>query len=265
MIKAKKHFGQNFLEDKSVVGKIIQAIPKDTKNIVEIGPGLGDLTQELLKISKVKAYEIDNDLIPVLENKFQEFIKCGKFRLIHQDASKAFENSLDEDKYFLVANLPYYIASNIILNSLKDDNCSGLIVMVQKEIALKFCAKVKNSDFCAISILSALICDRKILFEVEPKCFNPPPKVMSAVMILNKKFKYQDFCDINLFQIFLRDCFKAPRKKLISNINIEKDKIKNIFDKLNLKEDIRPHEICVDSYLAIFNNLKDEYERRYNK
>lgn len=78
MMKAKKHYGQNFLNDKSILSKIIQAIPKDTENIVEIGPGLGDLTQELLKVSHVKAYEIDDDLIPILRKKFQKELDCGK-------------------------------------------------------------------------------------------------------------------------------------------------------------------------------------------
>ncbi len=117
MIKAKKHYGQNFLTDRCVLKQIIQAIPKGTQKIVEIGPGLGDLTQELLRISRVKAYEIDGELIPFLKKKFKKELECGNLNLLHQDASKM--HSFDEEKYFLVANLPYYIASHLILKALE--------------------------------------------------------------------------------------------------------------------------------------------------
>ncbi|TEY02054.1 16S rRNA (adenine(1518)-N(6)/adenine(1519)-N(6))-dimethyltransferase RsmA [Campylobacter sp. US33a] len=258
MIKAKKQYGQNFLNNKSVLIKITQAIPKDTKNIVEIGPGLGDLTQELLKISKVKAYEIDDDLIPILQKKFQKELECGKLNLLHQDASELV--CFDENKYFLVANLPYYVASHLILQALEDENCQGLIVMVQKEMALKFCANSGDSDFSALGVLSAMICERKILFDVEPSCFNPPPKVMSSVMYLNKKGEFKDFCNLNGFKILLRDCFKAPRKQLISNLKQHKSIILKLLKDLDLKDNVRPHELCVDSYLKIYEKLKDYYE-----
>ncbi|AJC87033.1 16S rRNA (adenine(1518)-N(6)/adenine(1519)-N(6))-dimethyltransferase RsmA [Campylobacter insulaenigrae] len=266
MIKAKKYFGQNFLCDKNVVLKITQAIPKDTKNIVEIGPGLGDLTQELLSIPqvKVKAYEIDKELIPILNKKFQNEIEGGNFELIHQDASIAFNNgSLSEKEYFLVANLPYYIATNLILKALEDDKCLGLIVMVQKEVAQKFCATFKESNFSALSILCELICKKALLFEIKPESFNPPPKVTSAVMKLEKVTNYkQKIQDLESFKIFLKDCFQNPRKQLVSNFKDKKDKILEIFRELNISPSSRAHEISVELYLKIFGYLKDTYERR---
>lgn len=258
MIKAKKYYGQNFLHDKNIIQKIIQAIPKDTKHIVEIGSGLGDLTQELLKISSVKAYEIDDELIAFLRKKFQKELECGKLNLLHQDASKMV--SFDEEKYFLIANLPYYIASHLILKALEDENCLGLIVMVQKEMAMKFCAKHGTSEFSALGILSAMICKRKILFDVSPLCFEPQPKVFSAVMKLTKEKEFKEFCDIKAFKKFLKQCFKSPRKKLLSNLKAEKEKIEIFFKEHNIQENIRPHELRVDSYLKIYELLKDNYE-----
>lgn len=260
MIKAKKHYGQNFLIDKNVLKQITQAIPKGTKNIVEIGSGLGDLTQELLKISRVKAYEIDDELIPHLKKKFQKELECENLKLFHQDASKV--RSFDEDKYFLVANLPYYIASHLILKALEDEHCLGLIVMIQKEMALKFCANEGESEFSSLGVLSAMICERKMLFEVEPACFNPPPKVTSAVISLIKKAEFKDFCELESFKTFLRDCFKAPRKQLLKNLALYKDKVLKLLNELKLKENARAHELCVDSYLKIYEKLKDEYERK---
>lgn len=260
MIKAKKQYGQNFLHDKEILTKITQAIPKDVKKIVEIGPGLGDLTQELLKISPVKAYEVDADLIGFLRDKFQKELKEEKFILLHQDASEL--SCFDEDKYFLVANLPYYIASKLILQALEDENCQGLIVMVQKEMALKFCAKSGSSDFGTLGVLSAMICEREILFDVSPSCFNPPPKVVSSVMRLIKQKELKQICELDSFKSFLRICFKSPRKQLLSNLKAEKRELLELFEDLGLKENVRPHELCVNSYLKIYEKLKDQYERK---
>ncbi|MCX2683515.1 16S rRNA (adenine(1518)-N(6)/adenine(1519)-N(6))-dimethyltransferase RsmA [Campylobacter sp. MIT 21-1685] len=258
MMKAKKHYGQNFLCDKNIIQQIIQAIPKNIKNIVEIGPGLGDLTQELLKISPVKAYELDDELIIFLQKKFQKELECEKFNLIHQDANKVL--SFDTKKYFLVANLPYYIASRLILKALEDENCLGLVVMVQKEMAIKFCAKSGENEFSALGILSAMICTRKILFDVSPLCFKPQPKVLSSVIKLIKKREFKEFCNIETFKQFLKECFKSPRKQLLSNLKAKKEKIVPFFQKQNIQKNIRPHELCVDSYLQIYKLLKDYYE-----
>ena len=257
MIKAKKQYGQNFLKDKSVLEKIIQAISKDTENIVEIGPGLGDLTQELLKISRVKAIEIDEDLLPFLRQKFKTQIASGKLSLINADASKLFEKGLDEKPYFLVANLPYYVATNLILSALKDENCLKLLVMVQKEVGLKFCAKAGDSDFSALGVLSSLICKREFLFEVAPKSFEPAPKVSSAVILLEKQNYFNELCELGAFESFLKLCFKAPRKTLLSNLKPFKNELLKFLSERNLKENIRPHELCAKSYLELFENLKD--------
>lgn len=254
MIKAKKHFGQNFLQDKSILEKITQAIPKDTQNIVEIGPGLGDLTKELVKKAKVRAYEIDTDLIVLLEKNFKEDIKNGTLEIISGDVLKFFEKGLFGSDYFLCANLPYYVATNIVLNALKDEKCKGILVMVQKEVAERFVGK----DFCVLSVLSGCICDSKIICEVPPASFNPPPKVDSAVMYLDKKKNYKDIFENDMvfgrFCEFLRACFSSPRKKLISNLK----GYQNIKDILSfISENTRAHELSVESFLEIFKRIEN--------
>lgn len=261
MIQAKKRFGQNFLHDEEVLSKIIQAIPKETKKIVEIGVGLGDLTQRLLRFAKVKAYEIDTELIPFLTKKFQKQLKDENLELLCEDASEAFMPSLDTQRYFLVANLPYYIASKLILQALQDVNCEGLLVMVQKELALKFCAKSGESDFSALSVLSAMISQREVLFEVPPQSFTPMPKVVSAVMLLRKTCQYSEICDIEAFKVFLKDCFRAPRKQLVSNLKHIKAQLLQSLKKQGLKANARAHELSVKSFLEIYENVKDYYER----
>ncbi|MBQ9292799.1 MAG: 16S rRNA (adenine(1518)-N(6)/adenine(1519)-N(6))-dimethyltransferase RsmA [Campylobacter sp.] len=274
MIKAKKEFGQNFLKDSVILDKIVQAIPNDTSNIVEIGPGLGDLTLRLLKISKVKSYEIDRDLEKILTAKFADELENGRFELVFGDALEIWQNGgLSEKKYFLAANLPYYVATNLILRAIDDDNCLGFVVMVQKEVALKFCATSKNSEFGAISVLANLFGKCEFLFEVPPLAFEPPPKVTSAVMrlvkneFLSEHKKFANLDEYAEFKGFLRICFSAPRKTLFKNLSSKFDKnlLNEIFANLQISQTIRSHELDFALFLKIFKNLKVENERRKQK
>lgn len=274
MIKAKKEFGQNFLKDSVILDKIVQAIPNDTSNIVEIGPGLGDLTLRLLKISKVKSYEIDRDLEKNLTAKFADELENGRFELVFGDALEIWQNGgLSEKKYFLAANLPYYVATNLILRAIDDDNCLGFVVMVQKEVALKFCATSKNSEFGAISVLANLFGKCEFLFEVPPLAFEPPPKVTSAVMrlvkneFLSEHKKFANLDEYTEFKGFLRICFSAPRKTLFKNLSSKFDKnlLNEIFANLQISQTIRSHELDFALFLKIFKNLKVENERRKQK
>ena len=123
-IKAKKCFGQNFLHDEVTLNKIIQAIPKDTQNIVEIGPGLGDLTFRILRICGVTSYEIDTELFALLQKKFANEIQNGRLKLFCKDALDQWsEDGLSDEPYFLAANLPYYVATKMILNAIEDEKC----------------------------------------------------------------------------------------------------------------------------------------------
>ena len=274
MIKAKKEFGQNFLKDSVILDKIVQAIPNDTSNIVEVGPGLGDLTLRLLKISKVKSYEIDRDLEKILTAKFADELENGRFELVLGDALEIWQNGgLSEKKYFLAANLPYYVATNLILRAIDDDNCLGFVVMVQKEVALKFCATSKNSEFGAISVLANLFGKCEFLFEVPPLAFEPAPKVTSAVMrlvkneFLSEHKKFANLDEYAEFKGFLRICFSAPRKTLFKNLSSKFDKnlLNEIFANLQISQTIRSHELDFALFLKIFKNLKVENERRKQK
>lgn len=205
----------------------------------------------------VVGYEIDSDLIPILEAKFQKQLENQHLVLRCEDAS--LRRSLDDEPYILVANLPYYIATRLILQAFEDRNCTAILVMVQKEVALKFCAKSGESEFCALSVLAELLCERKFLFEVPPNSFTPPPNVDSAVIFLRKK--QQNLGDLHAFKAFLRACFKAPRKQLLTNLRSQKGRILPVFSRRNLRENVRPHELCVDDFLEIFEIIKDSYEQ----
>ncbi|QEZ90138.1 16S rRNA (adenine(1518)-N(6)/adenine(1519)-N(6))-dimethyltransferase RsmA [Aliarcobacter cibarius] len=258
-VKAKKEFGQNFLKDDSVLNKIIQSMPHNNNHIVEIGPGLGDLTKNLVKYKDVTAYEVDTDLIGILKSKFAKELESKKFTLKHIDVLKAWDelNSLHNGKYDLIANLPYYIATNIILRAFEDDLCEHIIVMVQKEVAEKFTAKVNDKEYSSLGIITETISkDSRILFDVPPEAFDPMPKVISSILYIKKDLSKKFDKDFNKF---LKSCFVQPRKKLSKNLSsiVDKNKISTIFEELNLNDNLRPHEVSASLYSQMYTKVKD--------
>ncbi len=256
-IKAKKKFGQNFLKDESVLIKIIESMPNNQNHIVEIGPGLGDLTKKLVKYKDVTAYEVDKDLYAILRIEFINEIDKKRLDLILTDVLKIWESgsSLYKSRYDLVANLPYYIATNIILKALDDSNCEHIIVMVQKEVANKFVATNGDKEFSSLGVISKLLClEAKILVEVPPTSFNPPPKVDSSVILLKKDMTKTISDD---FKAFLKVAFTQPRKTLIRNLSAKWDKniLIKLFEQYNIKELARPHEIEASLYSQIYMQL----------
>ncbi|MFA9372741.1 16S rRNA (adenine(1518)-N(6)/adenine(1519)-N(6))-dimethyltransferase RsmA [Poseidonibacter sp.] len=258
-VKAKKQFGQNFLKDTTVLDKIIQSMPNNSNYVVEIGPGLGDLTKNIVKYKEMTAYEVDTDLIGILESKFAIEIESKKLKLIHTDVLEAWDRqkSLHDGKYDLIANLPYYIATNIILRAFEDDNCENIIVMVQKEVALKFTAKVKDKEFSSLGIISELISlESRILFDVPPESFDPAPKVMSSILYIRKDMNKSIDKDFNKF---LKACFVQPRKKLSKNLSsiLSKEFISSLYQELEISDNIRPHEVSSSLYSQMYTKVRD--------
>ena len=258
-VKAKKQYGQNFLKDTTVLDKIIQSMPNNNNYVVEIGPGLGDLTKNLVKYKDMTAYEVDTDLISILESKFAIEIEEGRLKLIHTDVLEAWDKqkTLHDGKYDLIANLPYYIATNIILRAFEDKTCEHIIVMVQKEVAEKFTAKVNDKEFSSLGIITDLMSiESRILFDVPPESFDPAPKVMSSILYIKKDMdKYLD----KDFNKFLKACFVQPRKKLSKNLTsvIDKDSISRIYKELNIDDNVRPHEVSSSLYSQMHTRVKD--------
>ena len=258
-VKAKKQYGQNFLKDTAILDRIIQSMPLNNNYIVEIGPGLGDLTKNLVKYKDLTAYEVDTDLIGILKSKFAIEIKEEKLKLIHTDVLVAWDKqkTLNDGKYDLIANLPYYIATNIILRAFEDKNCEHIIVMVQKEVAEKFTAKVNDKDYSSLGIITELISvDSRILFDVPPESFDPPPKIISSILYIKKDMdKYLD----KDFNKFLKACFVQPRKKLSKNLTsvIDKNTISKIYEELSINDNVRPHEVSSSLYSQMHTRVKD--------
>ncbi|AXX93816.1 MULTISPECIES: 16S rRNA (adenine(1518)-N(6)/adenine(1519)-N(6))-dimethyltransferase RsmA [Arcobacter] len=258
-VKAKKQYGQNFLKDTTILDKIIQSMPMNNNYVVEIGPGLGDLTKNLVKYKDLTAYEVDTDLIGILKSKFAIEIEEGKLKLIHTDVLEAWDKqkSLHNGKYDLIANLPYYIATNIILRAFEDVSCEHIIVMVQKEVAEKFTASVNDKEYSSLGIITELISiDSKILFDVPPESFDPPPKVTSSILYIKKDMSKNFDKDFNKF---LKACFIQPRKKLSKNLTslLSKDCISEIYKELNVDDNVRPHEVSSSLYSQMYTKVKN--------
>ena len=254
---ATKRFGQNFLKSDVIIQQIIQAMPDGDLKVAEIGPGLGDLTKELVRARNVTAFEVDKRLCEHLKNTFETSLKNGDLELKCGDVLEHWgEGSLLNEPYHLVANLPYYIATNIVLKALKDPNCQSILVMIQKEVAVKFSAVPGQKEFSALSVLAETAGKATLCFEVGSEAFVPPPKVTSAVLLIEKDHTE----DSESFEALLRVAFQQPRKKLSKNLMaaFPKDKIENLFDRLDLDPNLRPHEAETYIYHHLYNELKKD-------
>jgi len=255
---ANKRYGQNFLKNDAIIKQIIQSIPNDNLKVAEIGPGLGDLTKELILTRNVTAFEVDKRLCEHLQNTFSEPIHDGTLNINCGDVLERWgEGFLLDEPYHLVANLPYYIATNIILKALKDEQCQSVLVMVQKEVAEKFSAKSGQKAFSGLSVLTQTVGYAELLFDVGAENFVPPPKITSSILLIRKN-RSEDDKD---FETFLKVAFKQPRKKLSKNLSIDydKNKIETLLTELNVSLTIRPHEAETSMYHHLYNELNKDY------
>lgn len=294
--KAKEKSPQAF-DTRYVIDSSTDALDKKAQNLalVEIGVGLGDLSKQLLSVAPLIAYEIDETLCSFVLQRFKSENLANDFDLRQVDvlslpfatnaqkSKKSPKNGQAKNKqakhneegiwlatmpYVLISNLPYYIATRIILSALKDPLCLGFVVMTQKEVADKFCATSGDSEFCALSVLAQSMGEVKWLFDVPKEAFNPMPKVTSSVFSLSKinknkasQAKNFDTLDSRLdfyeFENLLKIAFVSPRKKLFSNLatRYEKTALEEIFALLNLPLEIRAHELCTQDYHHIFTKL----------
>ena len=262
-VVAKKKFGQNFLKDESVLRKIIQAMPKNDNKVVEIGPGLGDLTKFLVDIKSVEAFEVDTDLCKLLQEEFKEEIATKRLHLNCGDVLNAWQSTLVDEPYNLVANLPYYIATNIILKALADPMCKNILVMVQLEVAEKFCAEAGQKVFGSLGIITQSVGDAHIVVKVPPSAFDPQPKIDSAVFLIQKKSNRND----KDFEDMLRVAFSQPRKTLMKNLSSKYDKglLQETFGEMDFIVTIRPHQVTTGNYHQLYKKIQGSLDGRRDK
>ena len=259
--KFSKSLGQNFLIDDSVLRDIVEGAEVcDEDFIIEIGPGVGTLTAQLLnEAKKVVAIELDIDLIPILEG---ELGNHPIFRLIHNDALKVDLNEVigDEKSVKLVANLPYYVTTPIIVKLLKDGyNFKSLTIMIQKEVAERMDAKPNCKDYGSLSLLVQYYCNTKIIRKVPPSCFMPRPKVDSIVIRLDRLEKPAvKVKDEKLMFEIIRNSFNMRRKTLwngVKFLGISKESLENAFEKAGIDPKRRGETLTLEEFARLSDEI----------
>ena len=258
LMKAKKSLGQNFLIDKNIINKIADSITATKDDlIIEIGPGMGALTKIIKnKGSNIICYEIDTDMKPYLNDLLDDKIKVIYTDILLSDIKKDIQD-IKYNNLYIVGNLPYYITTPIIkfLISLKL-NVKEMIFMVQEEVADRFSSLPGSKEYGSITLYLNYYFNVEKLFKVSKKCFNPVPKVESAIIKLETRTNRPEIDEDKYFKL-INDSFKMKRKTLRNNLNnYDFDKIKKILEKYNLSETVRAEELSEEIFLSIYNEIE---------
>ncbi len=274
-IKAKKRFGQNFLIDDNILSNIVNVANLSSNDlIIEIGPGLGNLTEYLLQTdSYCLLIEIDKNMIDILNDRFE--LKKEKYTLINNDVLELNLDEIVEDlekklnkkfeKVKVVANLPYYITTPIIFKLLQDSKkINDIIVMVQKEVAERMVAKNNTKDYGILTLMIEYMGIGKIEFIVDKNSFIPAPDVTSAVISIHKQKRF-NVCDEKLLFNLIHLSFANRRKKMINSLqmnnfnNMTKKELESVFTALKIDFNVRAEQLPLESYIKIIEYIKTEH------
>ena len=257
----KKKFGQNFLSDKNLLDQIVimSGVMSDDV-VVEIGAGKGALTEVLSKnAKKVFSFEIDNELIAFLTEKFKD----TNVEFVFEDVMKVDDETLNNlvgGKFKLVANLPYYVTSPILTRFLKNQNMQSATVMVQEEVADRIIAKHKTKDYGVLTIMCQLFGEAAKVLRVNRNMFYPVPNVDSAVVHI-EKFKEEIDVNYDEFIEFIKKAFSMRRKKLSTNLEcskLKKSDIELFLDQNGISPLVRSEELSIDELKKIYLVLKEK-------
>jgi 16S rRNA (adenine1518-N6/adenine1519-N6)-dimethyltransferase len=256
-IKAKKSLGQNFLIDREVLEKIVDSAKIINKEILEIGPGTGNLTSHILKKKPKKIYVIekDNDLSISLATKFN-----NEINIINDDILKISENKISKNKLTVFGNLPYNISTEIlskwIVNLKKEFWFESLVLMFQKEVADRIIADHNTSNYGRLSILSNWKLKIKKIIDIQPKSFSPRPKIDSSLLIFTPKKNFFELEDAKNLEILTRIFFSQRRKMLKKPFNQIFKNAKEVSEKFSIDLNLRPQNLEPELYYK----LTKEYE-----
>jgi 16S rRNA (adenine1518-N6/adenine1519-N6)-dimethyltransferase len=252
--EAKKSLGQNFLINDGVITKIIKSLDViQVDHLIEIGPGLGALTDPLVQLNKVLT-------VVELDKRFADYWRNQGVTVIEGDALKI-SWDLFRAPYVLVSNLPYQISSSVVVDRSIDDThrCRQMVLMFQKEVAQRLNALAGSSAYGFLSVLAQTFWDLKILCDAGPKDFYPPPRVASRVLSFYPRDSVR-IEDRAAYLYFLKASFLHPRKMIVRNwqqgLSLNRALGQNFLIQEGLKETVRPHEITVEQFMNLYQKWK---------
>ncbi len=258
---ALKKYGQNFLIDENILNTIANSLDNELGCVIEIGPGLGSLTRKLVKrFNKVLAYEIDPKMIEVLNDTILE----SNFKIIAGDflktnIEKDIQEYFNQDNIYVIANLPYYITTPILLKILEEaPSIKKMTIMIQKEVASRFLGKPNTKDYNSLSVLIQTYMNVSKVCDVSSNCFYPAPLVDSTVIKLERKDKPDyEIKNEQQFQKINRMLFRQRRKTIVNNLKegYSKEEILNVLNKLNIKETERSESLTCQQIIELANLL----------
>ena len=257
-IKAKKSLGQNFLIDREVLEKIVSIKDITNKDVLEIGPGSGNLTTYILKKKPKKLYvvEKDDDLAILLKEKFDTEIE-----IINDDILKVSESTISDQKLSVFGNLPYNISTEIlskwILNIGSNFWFDSLILMFQKEVADRIISKFNNSNYGRLSILSSWKLNVKKILDIKPQSFSPRPKIDSSLLLFTPKENFFKLKDPKNLEKITRIFFSQRRKMLKKPFNQVFDNGKEIAEKFGIDLNLRPQNLEPEVYFKLVKEYED--------
>lgn len=262
-----KNFGQNFLIDNNIISQIASCAKG--KNVIEIGPGLGSLTNELVKVSKkVLCYEIDLGMANVIENELcnkYSNIKLIRGDFLKQDLENDIKKYFDDDDIYVVANLPYYITTAILIKILEETKRVKLMrVMMQKEVGSRLMGAPKTKDYNSLSVLLQYYTKVEKSINVPRNCFHPSPNVDSVVLDITRKDELLFVESEKYFLSFNRALFSMRRKTIVNTLNnyfkYDKTQISGLLERNRYKATTRAEELTVEQIVDLSNEFYKEFQ-----
>ena len=251
-LRAKKKFGQNFLIDGNIVDKIARIACVEGCTVIEVGPGIGSLTEMLLKYAqKVYAYEIDEDMYNILNSTFKDNFQVELTDFLDVDLSSV---PYKDERLCFASNLPYYVTTPILFKLFEADlNFEKITVMVQREVADRFKAKTGSEDYNALSIMVQYLYDVKLEMTISKSVFYPAPNVDSAVVSFTPKISRDREFEKGFFD-FVKLCFAKRRKTLQNNLKelMSSEAATELIAQAGFKATVRAQELSLAEFLKLY-------------
>ena len=258
-----KRYGQNFLTDENLLGEMVEGAGVDKNStVVEIGMGAGTLTMQIAKrVKKVFGFEIDTKLKPILAETLKDY---DNIEITYNDIMKIKTEDLEQmigGKYTVIANLPYYITTPIIMRFIEEaKNCESIIVTIQKEVAERITADAGDSEYGAITASINAVADSVITMYIGREKFLPPPNVDSAVVKITLNKNKYDIKDIKEYRKLIKTSFLMRRKTLVNNLikgyPLSREQVENILISLGFKTDVRGEDLSSQDYVNLYNEIE---------